>query len=289
MKKVFLSLISLCVSSVVLPAQSIPDLTQDETAKYVLTLSGTNIGNVCFSDSVFTKIGDITIHIKLSNDYSTYWYQKYGLNYFKEHLNVDASNSHLFEDIKPFSFKGYRDAQERYSQFTATRVKGIQQYTKYKSNVEELLANVSEAGGVEKLFILSSYNSPVYFTSYKKTLTPYLHTISTSVLNVRQSQDSRILRMLREEIAPTLSCFSRAFDKSIKYYGLSYTYASDNVSGGDIEAIGETISIIAPAKYVIEYRNLSITQEDFLRACELFYVNNVNKEVRKISYDSLIK
>lgn len=288
MKKALFSFIALCVVTTLLPAQSIPDLTKDETARYVLTLSGIDIGNVCFSDSVFTKIGDITIHIKLSNDYSTYWYQKYGLDYFREHLGIDASNSPLFEDIKRFTFKGYREAQERYLQFISTRVMGIQQYEKYKPNVEQLLDKVSTAGGVEKVFILSSYNSPVYFTSYKKTLTPYLHVISKSVLNVRNSQDSRMRHVLREEIAPILSCFSSTFDKTIKYYALSYTYASDNLNG-DTDAIGETISIIAPAKPVMDYRNLTITQDELLKACELYYVNSRNKEVRKIAYDSLIK
>lgn len=287
MKKVIL--LGLICLSAPLFGQTIPDLTQDELAKYVLTLAGSDIGNVCFSDSVFTKIGDITIHIRQTDDCSNFWYQKYALDIMKERFNVDKSDDLLFEDIKPYTFTGYRDAQIRYSEFVNKRVKGISQYSKFKANVEQLLSKVSSAGGVEKLFMLSSFNSPVYFTSYKKTLTPYLQAISTSLMNIRKSQDSRILHILQEQMIPMLSSFHGTFDNSIKYYGLSYTYVSDNLSGDDFNAQGETISIIAPAQVVAKYKALSITQEELLKACELFYVNSRNKEVRKISYDSLSK
>lgn len=282
--KLFLLVVSFFLSSSVF-AQNIPPLSDKELARYMFTLGGTNIGNTHFSDSVFTKIGDINIHISLSDKLSDYWYQKYYLERFKE-LGADKSDDLMFIDIKPFIFTTSLGAKEQYSDFIKQRIKGIPQYLKYEDGVMRLLNSVDETG-VTHLFMLSSYNSPVYFTSYKGFLTPYLHTISTTMLSRSKTINERIFSVLQDEIAPILSKFHRALDDTIKYYGLSYTYLSANLNGDSPDAIGETISIIAPAQVVGKYAGLSITQEELFRACELYYVNSKNKEVRKISYDSL--
>ena len=268
-------------------AQNIPDLTSMETGKYLFTLSGEEIGNANFSDSVFTKIGGAIIHIRESNDYSEYWYTKYGRDFAVKNYGADKADASVFDIIRPFSFDGYREAQIRYSQFIDKRIKGIPQYAKYKTNVEQLLSKVSNAGGIGKLFLLSSYNSPVYFTSFNKKLTPFLYVGSTTLMNIRRGQEERMAHILKEEVIPVLSCFYGTFDDTIQYYGLSYSYVSGLLSGDDFNALGETISVIAPAKSVADYKNLVITQDELLKACELYYVNSRNKEVRKISYDSL--
>ncbi len=281
------TVVATCLISSLVYSQNIPELTQDETAKYVLMLSGIDVGDVCFSDSVFTKIGDAMIHVRESSDYCNFWYHKYAKDYLIDHYGKDSADNPVFDIIRPFIFENYQEAKLRYTKFVEKRIKGIQQYSRYKTSVEQLLSKASSAGGIEKFFLLSAYNSPVYFTAFKKSLTPYLYVISSSLMNIKKPQEVRLAHILREEVVPVLSCFSGTFDKTIKYYGLTYTFVSDNLTGEDFNAQGEAISVIAPAESVAKYKSLAITQEELLKTCELFYVNSRSKEVRKITYDSL--
>ncbi len=279
-----------------------PAFTQtklDKETIYALTLIGMEIPDIGsdsvkanYADSCFTMIGPSLLHIKGTITDSQRWRAFYYARIFKEKYNTDITNMttlDTYEFLKDYTVGNYRDAKNRYASFCDTRIKNLNEYKKYMEAVGNLLTSIHNSGSEEKSFLLSSFNSPIYFTyTGNKQLTVFANVISPSIMNIRKPSDTRLRYILLEEVVPILKCFQGKFDSGIKYYALAYSFVSDVLNDAGDEVIGETVTVVVPTNVVTDYSNLLITKNELLEKCDIYHAESKSKEVGKIDFRSLM-